>query len=541
MQHFTLPHGPFTFPSFNISISHLLIPSNLDNPIQHYFEVYVQEVLYDLDTDTLKVGVIGLSQGALNRKHSFWDWTTYNTAFGLVAGELELTSSLNPNAQPVPISWSGPVGSGGYWYHFPLHWEGKGSAPLPSFTIDLRHKGMLSSSSRCPDGQQGAWCRPSRGGEVGEGGYLKVAVCYRQYRRVTVSLCSNALYNGDLQPHIRSWLTYHAVLGVQRFIIYDQGYYRATLQPFIDAGLVDYRFWPLPNRDYHLDGVGKADFSQLSCLMVCAPLASLTSEYVATFDIDEWLTPPETDVGEEALQRAQPSHPLLHQLLSSPIKPADCLVFSPNPLTVDPDVALDASAYSASADPLRRCGSFLMTFLALQRRVVIEAKQTLLRSLHAQLIAYPTSLTDQFYQLSHAYQQLHSTNSDPVDFPLFVYNFVDTPEEAEARAAEEVGLNATRTARGVVHWPLAAPQRFHRRLIRHRDDNKQIYRTPMPADLWIHPRNKVEKHVNPNSLRLSHYGSIIRSRWTNKASNVALQSSTHNTVVGVGKLYQYGC
>ena len=542
LNHHLLPHGVFSFSSANLSTTPLHVPPPRTQPIHSYLEVYIQETLYLPHLDQLQVAVIALPGGELARKNLLYDWERSNPALDLMAAGLSMTSSLSGGGVRVGVGQARLVGQV-YWWHFPLRWERKGE-PLPDhFTVDLHHDHFQSTSSHCAEDTDTPWCRRAAAEGVStspSAPFLRVAVCLRAYSRVSLSMCSSALHSPAVMPHLRSWLTYHAALGVERFIIYDHGYYEEALRPYVDAGLVDRRYWPLPNRDFSHDS--GADFSQLALLVVCGTLADVTSDYVIYFDTDEWLNFPTHDLVAEDLKGALPSEAELQPLQQATLAPSTCLSFRKSELTVDPDVRVELSAYTGSTVPALRCESVLKSFLSAYRLLVIRRKRAQLQQLHAQLMQATSAEGEEYAALTSKYSKLRTSDPDPVEFPIFVYNFVETDSERRQREAEELSAQEQRSALvrahnastgggagEVVHFYAAAPQRFHRRLRYYRvgGDHKAIYRTPVRRDLWIHPLNPLDDYVNPNNLRINHYGSIIRTRWT--TDNPQVTHSPHIT------------
>ena len=48
-------------------------------------------------------------------------------------------------------------------------------------------------------------------------------------------------------PYVKEWLDYHLAAGVNHFYIYDNespDNFKEVLQPYIDAGIVTYKFYP---------------------------------------------------------------------------------------------------------------------------------------------------------------------------------------------------------------------------------------------------------------------------------------------------------
>ena len=555
LNHFLLPHGPFSFPSANLSSTPLHTPPNLPphKPPQnisspHHLELYIQEALYLPHLHQLQLAVISLPGGQLPRKNLLYDWERTEMAMDLMAAGLEVETSLGVGGgggggrgRRVGLGEARLVGQV-YWLHFPMVEESKGEPLRDHFTVDLFHDHFTSTSSRCVG--DGAWCRRSAAAADSSSSsapFLRVSVCLRSYPRVSVSMCSSALHSPAVMPHLRAWLTYHAVLGVQRFVIYDHGYYEEALRPYVEAGLVEWRYWPLPNRNFSQDT--GADFSQLSLIVVCGALADVTSDYVLYFDTDEWLNFPSHDLTADELQGALPSEPELQPLQQGKLQPSTCLGFRKSPLTVDPDVRLDLSAHATAAVPALRCESVLERFLSAYRLSMIRRRVHRLRELHAQLMLATDAKSEEYGSLHSRYTKLRTTPSDPTDFPLFVYNFVETHAERQTREANELTAHSSHTQRvlahntstsgaasAVVHYFAAAPQRFHRRLRIYRAgrDHKAIYRTPVRRDLWIHPLIPLDEFVNPNALRINHYGSIIHTRWLTEDEKVP--RSTHTRV-----------
>ena len=107
------------------------------------------------------------------------------------------------------------------------------------------------------------------------------------------------------------------------------------LQPFLDSGLVDYRFWPYINRDFvtqHVD-----NWSQEAIISVCIALQEHTSTFLGIFDPDEWLAIPDPDhaLPNSELHRAQPVKPSSAHVL---LEPSSCVRFHKQPLAIEPDV-----------------------------------------------------------------------------------------------------------------------------------------------------------------------------------------------------------
>lgn len=85
----------------------------------------------------------------------------------------------------------------------------------------------------------------------------------------------------DAEPYIKEWLDYHLLAGIDHFYIYDNESspeFKKLLQPYIDAGIVTYTFFPGKTRqmDTYNDAIQRFRFE---------------SRYVIFIDDDEFIFP----------------------------------------------------------------------------------------------------------------------------------------------------------------------------------------------------------------------------------------------------------
>lgn len=93
-----------------------------------------------------------------------------------------------------------------------------------------------------------------------------------------LAICAIAKDEG---PYFREWIEWHRKMGVEQFYIYDNGSTDATketLQPYIDSGLVTYRYFP---------GYRK----QLAAYDDCLAHHRFEARWIAFIDIDEFIVP----------------------------------------------------------------------------------------------------------------------------------------------------------------------------------------------------------------------------------------------------------
>lgn len=93
-----------------------------------------------------------------------------------------------------------------------------------------------------------------------------------------LSVCAIAKNEG---PYFVEWIEWHLSHGVDRFYIYDNESTDGThdiLQPYIDAGVVDYKYWPGYRR-------------QLAAYDDCLANHRFASRWIAFIDLDEFIVP----------------------------------------------------------------------------------------------------------------------------------------------------------------------------------------------------------------------------------------------------------
>lgn len=85
----------------------------------------------------------------------------------------------------------------------------------------------------------------------------------------------------DEGPYFKEWIEWHLSQGVDHFYIYDNESSDGTreiLQPYIDSGVVDYKYWPGHRR-------------QLAAYDDCLENYRLASRWIAFIDLDEFIVP----------------------------------------------------------------------------------------------------------------------------------------------------------------------------------------------------------------------------------------------------------
>jgi len=96
----------------------------------------------------------------------------------------------------------------------------------------------------------------------------------------------------DEAPYFKEWIEYHRLVGVEKFYIYDNESSddtREVLRPYIDAGIVEYTFYP-------------GDKMQNSSYMDAVSKHKLDTKWLAVIDLDEFIVPVETDTIPEFLR-----------------------------------------------------------------------------------------------------------------------------------------------------------------------------------------------------------------------------------------------
>ena len=93
-----------------------------------------------------------------------------------------------------------------------------------------------------------------------------------------LTVCAIAKNEG---PYFQEWIEWHRRQGVEKFYIYDNestDCTREVLAPYIESGLVDYRYWP-----------GRK--MQLAAYDDCFERHRLEARWIAVIDLDEYIVP----------------------------------------------------------------------------------------------------------------------------------------------------------------------------------------------------------------------------------------------------------
>ena len=93
-----------------------------------------------------------------------------------------------------------------------------------------------------------------------------------------LSIC---LIAKDEARYFREWIEYHKMMGVDKFYIYDNESSDGTreiLQPYIDSGLVEYKYWP-------------GQKMQIPAYKDCVRRHRRDTEWLAVIDMDEFIVP----------------------------------------------------------------------------------------------------------------------------------------------------------------------------------------------------------------------------------------------------------
>lgn len=96
--------------------------------------------------------------------------------------------------------------------------------------------------------------------------------------RYYLAVCAIAKNEG---PYFAEWIEWHRRMGVEKFYIYDNESTdgtRETLAPYIESGLVDYRYWP-------------GQKQQLAAYDDCFERHRLDTRWLAVIDLDEFIVP----------------------------------------------------------------------------------------------------------------------------------------------------------------------------------------------------------------------------------------------------------
>jgi len=95
--------------------------------------------------------------------------------------------------------------------------------------------------------------------------------------------------------YITEWLEYHKLVGVDKFIIYDnnsEDNIKSVLQPYIDAGVVDYIFYPKTQADFEKKGK-KTEYWAFQAYAYNDAIKKYRnkSKWIGFIDIDEFIVP----------------------------------------------------------------------------------------------------------------------------------------------------------------------------------------------------------------------------------------------------------
>jgi hypothetical protein len=316
-----------------------------------------------------------------------------------------------------------------------------------------------------------------------------------------------------------------------------------VLQPFVASGLVEYRYWPWPNRDF---SSLPDNWSQLALISLCASFSRNTAAYYGLFDVDEWLTLPQRELHGGDLQDAQPVEPETQAAIAaSRVFPSSCLTFIPvqPELSAEPDVAFNVSRYAASPHPLLRCDSMLSRAFAVLQEEALRKVETTRHTLLAELEAVNDTMqavtaaarTQAFDTFTLQSEQQEQFQYDVLDrVAIFVYEFVETRAMAHNRSrreSEQQQQHESDSAQAVQRLRLPLPQpppsffrsaaeRFSHRQRLHRSSwHKAFYRSSQLVDqVWVHPMTDAARFVNPNVLRFHHFANIVSARRAPKLS-----------------------
>ena len=100
----------------------------------------------------------------------------------------------------------------------------------------------------------------------------------------------------DEEPYVKEWLDYHLLAGVDHFYIYDNDStpeFKKILQPYIDAGIVTYTFFPGKARQYEAYNNAFKNFK-------------FESRYMAWIDGDEFIFPKSKPTISEVVDEVLP-------------------------------------------------------------------------------------------------------------------------------------------------------------------------------------------------------------------------------------------
>ena len=99
--------------------------------------------------------------------------------------------------------------------------------------------------------------------------------------------------------YIKEWLEYHKLVGVDKFIIYDNNSddnLKSILQPYIDVGEVDYIFYPKTQTDFEKKGK-KVEYWAFQAYAYNDSIKKYRnkSKWLGFIDIDEFIVPVKND------------------------------------------------------------------------------------------------------------------------------------------------------------------------------------------------------------------------------------------------------
>jgi hypothetical protein len=126
---------------------------------------------------------------------------------------------------------------------------------------------------------------------------LQLAPATTNHKPYYLSVCT--IFK-DEAPYLREWLTYHVLVGVQHFYLYNNNStddYAAALAPFINAGQVTLIDWPMHP-------------GQVEAYQHCLDTYHDQSHWIATVDCDEFWVPTEAWAIPHILQRFE-RYPML--------------------------------------------------------------------------------------------------------------------------------------------------------------------------------------------------------------------------------------
>jgi hypothetical protein len=101
------------------------------------------------------------------------------------------------------------------------------------------------------------------------------------------------------RPYIKEWLEYHKIVGVDKFIIYDNNStdnVKEFLQPYIDTGVVDYIFYPKTQADFERKNK-KVEYWEFQAYAYNDAIKKYKnkSKWIGFIDIDEFIVPVKKD------------------------------------------------------------------------------------------------------------------------------------------------------------------------------------------------------------------------------------------------------